>query len=179
MNIVEIKDYDNQGGMTQEDALKEAKAKGLRLLTNKEMDAILQDKKLYDKYYRFLPCWTGTRVEYKGTECTVIENGKTTKMKIPENDGWYEVNELGLPFGKPSNSENPKARYLWRRSEYSGLVARDWDGYWLDGIRRGVYLVLWGDGVRRLGVLATKAKPGEVPKHKHEWVCATCGIGRK
>jgi len=159
--------------MTQDEALAAAKAKGLRLLTNKEVDAILKDDELYKKYYRFLPCWTGTKVEYKGTKCKVIENGKMHKMKIPERDGWYEQNEFGLPFGKPSNSSNPGARYLWRISEYAGLVARGFR--WGGRLRRGVDADV---RLGRLGVLATKAKPGQVAKHKHEWICATCGVKR-
>ena len=152
MNIVKIKDHDKEGGMSQADALAAAKEKGVRLLTNKEIDAILQDKKLYDEYYAFLPCWTGTRVEYKGTDCKVIEHGKTHRMKMPEKDGWYEVNEFGLPFGKPSESSNPNARYLWRIGEYSGLLSR-WGDWCYDDGRR---VVLASVRYVRLGVLGVK-----------------------
>jgi len=87
---------------------------------------------------------------------------------MPEKDGWYETNALGLPFGKPSSSNNPKARYLWRISEYKGLVARG--GNWFDGdFRRYVYC--YGRG-SRLGVLALE---GKTPKHKHNFVCTECG----
>jgi hypothetical protein len=97
----------------------------------------------------------------------VKERGKTYHFTMPEKDGWYETNALGLPFGKPSSSSNPKARYLWRVNEYEGLVSR-YD-CWPDGyVRRYV-----GYGVSRRGVLAKKG--GKAPKHKHNFVCTECG----
>jgi len=172
MEIVKVKDHDNEGGMTQADALAECKKRGLRMLTNLEVDAILQDDAQRKAYYSFFPCWTSTHLDYDGAACTITEGKKSVKCKMPERDGWYEADKFGLPFGKPSNSSNPAARYLWRISKYSGLVGRrgDWGGWNRRGVDAG-----WGSVVR-LGVLAVKI--GKPAKHKHVFRCE-CGKTRK
>ncbi|RPJ56095.1 MAG: hypothetical protein EHM12_10930 [Dehalococcoidia bacterium] len=138
-------------GITQAAALAEVEKQGLRLLTNKEADKILMDDGLRKKYYDYWPFWTGTHLEYSGDKCKVTENGKTVELTMPLKNGWYEQEpQFVLPFGAPSNSDNPDARYLWRRDSYTGLLAR---GYGFVNYLRDV--VACDDGYR-LGVLAVK-----------------------
>lgn len=112
-------------GLSQEDALALAESKGLRLISNREADLILQDDKFRQKYYDYWPFWTNTKVEIDGAKCTIKEyDGRVVKKKIPLSDGWYLQDEFGLPFGKKSSRDNSDARYLWRISKYFGLVAR-------------------------------------------------------
>jgi|GEM_PF-906265 len=59
--------------------------------------------------------WLGTHVDYDGDDCVVTEGGKTKRVKLPLKDGWYETGEFGLPTGKPSSEDNPKASYLRRK----------------------------------------------------------------
>lgn len=174
--IVKIKDHDNEGGATQSEALALARKRKVRLISNLEADAMLQDKKKYDEHYAYLPCWTSTRIKYaKGaTEALVWNDGKKPrKIHLPLNDGWYLPDPIyGIPNGEPSNSGNPNARYLWRYQDeaYEGLVSRgrSWD--WVLDRR----VVDCCDRGSRLGVLGeSKGKPA---KHKHVWVCETCGV---
>jgi hypothetical protein len=125
-------------GLTQQEAIDKAKKEGYRLLTNKEFDAISQDKALMEKYKDAIPSWIGINVEYSGTKCKVTVNGETYYKTIPKKDGWYKQDELGLPFGKPSSRDDPDARYLYRTDEYSGLVARGDYGFDFYGGRRNV-----------------------------------------
>lgn len=166
MEIIEI--AKNDPGLTQAEALKAVEEKGLRLLTNKEADAILQDDVLREKYKDYFSLWTGTHVEYEGTDCTVTELGKKVKCKMPEKDNWHEQDQFGLPFGKLSERGNKGARYLWRIRKYKGLVAR-WDWWYVDDGRRYV-CYFYPDG--RLGVLAVRT---EKHKHRYETKCADCG----
>jgi hypothetical protein len=138
-------------GVSQVEALKLADDKGLRLINNREADLIMQDSELREKFYDFWPLWTSTKVEMSGTHCKITENGLMVEKEIPAVDGWYEVDEFGLPFGKPSDSSNPDARYLWRKDVYLGLVARGYYG-------RFVYANYDDDDYLRLGVLAVKKK---------------------
>ena len=138
------------------------------VLTVKEHDKLLQDDVLRKKHRNTYPCWTSTHLKYKGTDCEITENGKTVKCKIPERNGWYKQNEFGLPFGEPSNAQDPDARHLWRWSEYEGLVLRG--GYWGGDARRVVGCL--GGPLYRYGVLVWDKPAG---KHKHEWVCKLCG----
>lgn len=163
-----IKIAKNSPGLSQADALREMEKRGLRILTNREVDALLQDEKQREKYGSFFPIWTGTRVELNGKKTKIIENGKTVEKEVSESDDWFEQDEFGMPFGKSSDSSNKDARYLWRVSKYSGLVSRGCG--FLDDGRRDVDCYYGGRA--RLGVLATPAK-----EHKHKWktVCEDCG----
>ena len=69
---------------------------------------------------------------------------------ISYKSGWYEKDEFGLPFGKPSDA-NPNARFLFRTDDFSGLVAR-----WYDGGHLKYYVVLEGSPSATLGVLGVK-----------------------
>jgi len=103
----------------------------------------------------------------------VITPGKSAKcIPIPEDDGWYlPEKQFGIPNGEKS-SDNGQTRYLWRWSTpYCGLVARDYD--WWDGRDRRDVGCDCGPSAR-LGVFGASGKY-TVPKHKHEWVCKTCG----
>jgi len=133
--------------LTQKEALAEAKKRKGRILTNKEIDSLIQQDILNPVIF---PLWTGTHLEYDEKTCKITENNKTVKCKMPDKDGWYEQDKFGLPFGKPSNDGNKNARYLWRLEKNSGLVARwylRWDGWY----RRFVYC--YEGPSRRLGVL--------------------------
>lgn len=176
MEIIKLATYDD--GLTQAEALEKAKAKGLRLLTNKEHDELLtgeaQEWKNYKDCY---PAWTGTHVEYKAgsTEAKVWDEGeKPEQISLPIQDGWYAPEgKHGLPVGLKSDSSDAKARRLWRwqTDAWSGLVSRGRGWVWGDG-RRGVDCYV---RVNRLGVLATPMK-----EHKHKWktrkTCETCGV---
>jgi len=137
-------------GLTQAEAIAEAKKRKGRILTNKELDDLIQQDILDPDIF---PLWVGTHLEYKRTICKIIENGKIVKCRIPEENNWYEMNRFGLPFGKLSSSKNPKARYLWRKAANSSLVARVY-GRWYDGLRR--YVDAYYDPSSRLGVLMIK-----------------------
>jgi len=138
-------------GLTQKEALAAAKKRKLRLLTNKEIDAILQNDNLRKEYNDYFPIWTGTHVEYSGTDCTVTELGKRYECEMPGTDDWYGQDEFGMPTGEKSNSGNPNARYLWRVSSYNGLLSR----YYFDfGFGRRVVDADFRLDYR-LGVLAT------------------------
>ncbi|MFA5240629.1 MAG: hypothetical protein WC476_13115 [Phycisphaerae bacterium] len=152
IKIIPISKYSN--GLTQNEALAAVKKRKLRLLTNKEIDAILQNDNLQKEYSDYFPIWTGTHVDYSGTDCAVTELEKKYVCEMPEKDGWYEQDKFGIPFGNPSNSNNLNARYLFRVSNYSGLLSRSYGGF--GNFRRGVDA--YGRYVSRLGVLATPLK---------------------
>lgn len=137
--------------VSYDEALKLAKEAGGRLATNKELDEELQSGKVNPDDF---PCWSGTFVEYKGEDCTVIENGKKSKIKLPLNNGWYEQDKFGIPSGKPSDSKNPNARYLWRLKENKCPVARVY--LWLGDGRR--YVLLYGRPSLGLGVAIVRIK---------------------
>ena len=168
MNLLKIATH--RDGLTQAEALEAARKRGCRLATNKEIDVVLQDDKLREEYVDCFPCWTGTHLDYDGTDCTVTENGKKTKCSIPKKDGWYEQDKFGLPFGKPSSRGNPKARYLWRWGTHTGLVSRGY--YWL-GVWVRRYVGADGRPCDGLGVLGIP-----IGKHKHIWKCKceVCGM---
>ncbi len=64
-------------------------------------------------------------------------------QNFPQKDGWYlQDANTGIPQGSKVSSDNPTARYLWRRNgeQYIGPVARgcsddfyDWRGVGADG----------------------------------------------
>lgn len=112
--------------------LAEAKARaikmGLRLLSNKEVDALLQDEKTAAKFHAYFPCWTATQVAFDGTACTVTENGIKSKVTLPQSDGWYAADEkFGLPIGKETSEKKPDARFLSRLDDRGGVVTRGWN----------------------------------------------------
>jgi hypothetical protein len=108
--------------LTWKEALDRAKErKNVRILTNREIDSLLQQGILNPG---IMPLWAGTFVKYAGTECEVTEAGKTVKIKLPKEDGWYETDKFGIPSGKPSDENNPDARKLWRIENNETLLAR-------------------------------------------------------
>lgn len=154
-----LNDWGTDGGLTYYKALNMAESAGMRLVTVKE--AVIPD----------FPIWTSTYVKYKGTDCTVSENGKSWKCKIPATSGWYLLDEHGLPFGKPSNKNNPFAKYLYRGNLGEGMVATGYGdpsvglaSYQRDG--RGVYL--GDDSHHRLGVLAVEKE--RIPANRTEQI---------
>lgn len=175
MDIIKLAKYSD--GLNQSDVIKQCKAKGLRPLSNLEWDTILQNDELRQKYFDYWPAYTSDTLSYnKGeTKAKHTQWGKKPKpIYLPLKDGFYQVDKLtGIPNGKPSNSDDKDARYLYR------LQNEDWRGL----LARGGYDVFYG---RRyvfadqnpsfaLGVLAVKdvaAKP-----HKHNWqtTCVDCG----
>lgn len=157
LKIVEIAKYKNR--LSQSEALKAAKEHGVRLLTNKEADAILQNDELRKKYKNYFPLWTGTKVEYDGTHCKVTELGKAYNIKMPKEDGWYEQDRFGIPSGNPLGSSNQSARYLWRISSYNGLLSRGYDGFGYG--RRCVYAC---GGLWRCGVIGIRNKQNKIKK---------------
>lgn len=104
-----------------------------------------------------------------------ITPGKSAQcIPFPEKNGWYLTEkEFGIPNGTPSNYETPVSRYLWRWTDraYTGLLSRYFD----DRVRRVVVAYDWS--YYRLEVFGTKEK-FVVPKHKHEFVCKTCGVSK-
>lgn len=134
--------------VTQKEAEDKARELGGRIPTNREMDFFLQQKPFILNPDLF-PVWTSTRFDYDGEICALTEGEETLKVAIPKKDGWYLQDKFGFPSGAPSDSGNPEARYLWRKSKNSGLVARYYYG-WVGRGRRGVVADYWPDG--RLGV---------------------------
>ncbi len=101
---------------------------GLRFLTNKEVDALLQDGKTAETYAAYFPCWTATQVRFDGSDCAVTENGKIGKISLPKTDGWYAADEkYGLPIGKESSKKDANARFLSRLDDRGGFVTRGWN----------------------------------------------------
>lgn len=170
MSYLKIKDHDNEGGMTRQEGLELLKKK--KIIPLIECDKIARNDALRKEYWAFFPMLSGTYIDYTGTDCTITENGKKTKCKIPLENGWYEMNKFGLPFGKPSDSSNPNARYLWRKSSFKGLVVR-WGGFFGDG--RGVGCCDFN--LYRFGVLA-EGKPKKC-RHKWEITCTHCGMKKR
>ncbi len=118
------------------EALKKAEELGLRPVTvNEAYELIkenrsffrkvikLDDSGLSNKYANAFPCVTSTYLKYNGTDCEITENGRTVRKQIPAKSGWYETDEFGLPFGKPSTEDNPTARLLLRANEFEGYVS--------------------------------------------------------
>lgn len=186
-------------GISFKEAIKLAKAKEIELLSNQEVDAILQDDAEYNKYETVFPCWVGTLLiyekpntpfgkyvsfcdwkiqiprKYQGKmNCALkIEHsdysfeGDVFKIKpkakitliedFAKNDGWYFTTG-GIPCGDKTESDNKKARYLWRQdnSAWVGPLARRVFGLWVvDGGWRDVGAFGWPDVA--LGVVG-KAK---------------------
>ncbi len=135
----EMKYFEN---VTQEEAEKKAEELNGRILTNKEIDEIIQndynsENKIYTLNKNIFPLWTGTKVTHdESGEGTLEEGGKTHKIKLPET-GWYEQDEFGMPTKEKSDSSNEKARKIYRRnSKHSGLVVRNY--FFGDFSRRNV-----------------------------------------
>lgn len=84
-----------------------------------------------------LPIRTASRMIYEGTNATITENGKSWECKIPEKNGYYEPDEHGFPFGKPSNGSSPTAKYFWRMSKGNTLLVVG--DYFFGYDRRSVY----------------------------------------
>ncbi len=156
--VIVLASHDANTGIKQSDAaafMVEQEKKGIRLLTNQELDAILQNDRLREKYYPVSPFLTGTHVDLDGAKCVVKENGDERGCVAPTKDGWYEQDEQGLPFGKPLTDKIKEARYLNRLKKFSGLVARNYNCY----DRQGV--VLFDDPYLRFGVLGKRIVKSE------------------
>jgi hypothetical protein len=121
------------------------------LLTNKDVDGLTV--KQLKKYEDYFPLRTGTYVEFDGKKAKITEAGKTVEKEVPTESGWYEQDEFGMPFGKPSSRSNPKARHLYRLNKWKGLVVR-WYGRWNDDFRRYVVCFYWP--FDRFGVLGKR-----------------------
>jgi len=134
--------------LTQVEAKAEAQKRGMDILRMREIDSLKQQGILSPDLYAL---WTGTGLEYEGTKGKITEDGKTYDCTVPEKDGWYKQDRLGLPLGTPSNSNDPDARYLWRRGKNSGLLVRGDGGFYG---RRDVYAIC--DDYGRFGVLLIK-----------------------
>ncbi|MBI4399439.1 hypothetical protein HY570_01705 [Candidatus Micrarchaeota archaeon] len=137
--------------LTQDEALRLAAKKGLRLLTNMEVDELLNGEgEEWKKYDEAFPCFTSTRVTYNGVKAVVTENGKSEQMTLPMEYGWYIPDKYGIPRLAASDYKNPKARHLFRAEGEDCLVVRH--RYCFGSERRDVFLFrpsLW------VGVLAT------------------------
>jgi hypothetical protein len=94
------------------------------ILPNILIDTILQNIHLREKYESVFPCWTGTYVEYNGEDCTVTQDGKSEKIKLHLQDGWYKVNRFGIPSEDLLNQSDPNARFLSRLEKNSGFLVR-------------------------------------------------------
>lgn len=107
----------------------------------------------------------------------VYTPGKSARLiAFPEENGWYHPEkEFGVPNGKASNSDDPAARWIYRRTDmdYTGLLVRRCDS---DGYGRRVVGAYDRPYDGRLGVLGVRGK-FSVPKHVHEWKCE-CGAKR-
>ena len=72
-------------------------------------------------------------LDVEGTSiCVKKDHEEHVKVEtIPAKDGWYSVNEWGLPNGAKAKSDDLSARHFWRRTEspYIGLLARFGCGY--------------------------------------------------
>ena len=111
--VVELQFFKNKKSPVEyTEAIYLTENSGTRLPTNMEIDEILQDPKLRESYKKFFPCWTGTSLEYEGNELMVNENGKKTKINLPLDEKFYEMDQFGMPSGKPTSSGNPRGRYL-------------------------------------------------------------------
>ncbi len=180
MELQKIAQYDDNKGLTMQEALEAVAKRKLRLPTNLEIDARLQGDE-WKKEKQMYPCWTGTHIQYKAGAATALvwnEGEKKTKIKLPLQDGWYLPDKkYGIPNGEKSDSSNPAARYLWRYQDrdFNGLVARRYGG-WFDWYRRYVYCYYVPN--YRLGVFGTATGKVKSPPHKHEWICKTCGEER-
>ena len=164
--------------MTFQEAVEKAFKLGVRILSNSEIDVLLQSGKKMTKVERLaIPCWTGTFVayappgeklgktikfsnlmlevpqEFQGKKDVAIVcvhsdlqlNGNTITIKpgkaelapIPAKEGWYVLDEQGIPNGKASVESDKNARFLFRQYEsYIGLLAR---GSFFGNDRGGVY----------------------------------------
>jgi hypothetical protein len=104
--------------------------------------------------------------------------GKGAKLvPFPKEDGWYLPDpEFGIP-SLEKGEDDGKRRYLWRWTSQAhiGLVARHYYGF-LDWFRRFV-VADFGPGFR-LGVFGAASGKVTPPKHKHEWICRSCGVSK-
>lgn len=159
-NPVILASYDADTGVKQAEALKlkaEKEKEGIQFLSNQELDIILQNDKLREKYSPVGPFLTGTHIGLDGENGKFSYYGEEWAAKVPLKDGWYEQDEHGIPTGAKSDFENPKARKLWRVKAFSGLVARD-----LYLGRRNV--LLNGFPLSRFGVLGKRIAPKQGAK---------------
>jgi hypothetical protein len=147
-----LREYKN--GVLSSEAIKLAPEATLKRVN----EAMLR---FHDKLKPALPCWTSTHIKYEAgaTEAEIWnEGGKPEKIFFPLKDGWYLPDKkYGIPNGKPSNSDNPNALYLWRWQDksYNGFVVRWYD--WFDGnFRRYVVCSCGADD--RYGVVSFSRK---------------------
>lgn len=141
--------------LTEAEALAAVKD-GVELLDLHDVDAILQDDALREKYSDYLPMRTDLYVELDGEEGKFKLGERTWAKKVPLDDGWYKQDEHGFPCGKPSSRSDKDARYLYRRNKWKGLVVRG--GGWLDGYYRR-YVDCYYRPYNRFGVLGKRVAP--------------------
>lgn len=96
-----------------------------KMMTAKELYDVIQ--KDFENIKDFLPCRTSSYLEYKAGSTEALfwnEGEEKTKIFLPLEDGWYEVDENVIPNGKKSGINNLKARYLFRyqNHDFSGPV---------------------------------------------------------
>jgi len=96
-----------------------------KMMTAKELYDVIQND--YENIKEFLPCRTATYIEYEGGSTEALfwnEGGKKQKIFLPLEEGWYEVDENGIPNGEKSNISSSTARYLCRyqNDDFSGPV---------------------------------------------------------
>jgi hypothetical protein len=112
-----------------------------KMMTAKELYDARDD---YESIYEFFPCRSATYIEYeaRATEAFIWteNNPKRIKVYLPPEDGWYLVDEHGIPNGEKSNRDNPNTLYLYRHQDrsFSGPLGRGYD-WFVDGGRRGVF----------------------------------------
>ncbi|MFA5158061.1 MAG: hypothetical protein WC451_02650 [Patescibacteria group bacterium] len=146
-----------------------ALAENNTLLSIVELNQVVADKSLREKYKDCLPARSGTRIKYKAhAQEAIIKHPDQEEKTIyfPLEDGWYEVGEDGIPNGKPSSESNPKALYLsrWQDRDYVGLVARGYGGFLVTRVVDCGYCA-----VCRFGVLGVRQKKGRV-----FMICSKC-----
>lgn len=107
-----------------------------------------------------------------------ITSSKFQAVKIPINDGWYDINpKTGLPIGeKKDYADNRRKWYRWQNQPRIGLLVRGYDDL-VGGGRRGVVAFDWPD--YRFGVFGVVGKGSRPAKCKHEWTCSICGAEKR
>lgn len=135
-----------------------------KMMTAKQLyDAIQND---YENIKEFLPCRTATYIEYEAGNTEALfwnEGEEKQKIFLPLEDGWYEVDENGIPNGEKSHNSSPTARYLCRyqNDDFSGPVGLgDYVGF--DFVRRRSFNT-YGDCSYDSGVKKISSEKIETP----------------
>lgn len=80
-----IAQYDDERGLTMQDAVAEANKRGLRILSNKEIDERLASD-IWKGEKEMYPCWTGTLIAYEepGTAFGKTIEFRGLTLKVPQ-----------------------------------------------------------------------------------------------